>query len=129
MALIHPLLKLVATEPHLIGDHVEAYADLVGEEVSKVSTGWAIRIGLYVGALVMALIGLVLVGVSLLNWAGTPPADIRAGWLFIVVPLVPLVIAGICVWMAQTRTIESAFETIKKQLNADMAMLREVSAR
>ena len=34
-AMIHPLLRLTTTEPHLLGDHVEAYADLVGEEVEQ----------------------------------------------------------------------------------------------
>ena len=41
------------------------------EEVSKVSTGWAVRLGLYAAAGLLALLGLVLVGVSLLVWAGT----------------------------------------------------------
>ena len=31
--MIHPLFRLIATQPHLLGDHLEAYADLVGEEV------------------------------------------------------------------------------------------------
>ena len=52
--MIHPLLRLAATEPHLLGDHVEAYAALVGEEVAKVSTSWATRLGLYAAALVLA---------------------------------------------------------------------------
>lgn len=126
--MIHPVLKLLATEPHLIGDHVEAYAELVGEEVSKISTGWIVRIALWATAGILALIGLVLVGVSLLVWAGTPDADVRIGWLFIVVPLVPILGAVGCALYAKSHTIENAFDTVKKQLNADMAMLREVSA-
>ena len=51
--MIHPLLRLAATQPHLLGDHVEAYAALVGEEVSKVSTSLMMRVGLYLGALVL----------------------------------------------------------------------------
>ena len=125
--MIHPVLKLIATEPHLIGDHVEAYAELVGEEVSKVSTGWAVRLALWAAAGVLGLLGLVLVGVSLLVWAGTPDADVRAGWLFIVVPLVPVLAAAGCAMYAKSHTIENAFDTVKKQLNADMAMLREVA--
>ena len=126
--MIHPVLKLLATEPHLIGDHVEAYAELVGEEVSKVSTGWIVRIALWAAAGILALIGLVLVGVSLLVWAGTPDVDVRVGWLFIVVPLVPILGAAGCALYAKSHTIKNAFDTVKKQLNADMAMLREVGA-
>lgn len=127
--MIHPVLKLVATEPQLIGDHVGAYAELVGEEISKVSTGWMVRIGLWVAAGLLALIGLVLVGVSLLNWAGTPDADVRSGWLFILVPLVPLIAAVGCALWARSHKIEDAFGTVKKQLDADIAMLREVGTQ
>ena len=88
--MIHPLLRLAATEPHLLGDHVEAYAALVGEEVNKVSTSLILRIALYGAALFMVAVG--------------------------------------CIVFARSRPSEKPFDTIKKQLNADMAMLREVSA-
>ena len=46
--MIHPLLRLAATEPHLLGDHVEAYAALVGEEVKQgLDARWILRIALY----------------------------------------------------------------------------------
>jgi len=44
--MIHPLLRLIATEPQLLGDHVEAYADLVGDEVRKTGAAWSLRLGL-----------------------------------------------------------------------------------
>jgi CBS-domain-containing membrane protein len=127
--MIHPLLRLAATEPHLLGDHVEAYAALVGEEVTKVSTSWAVRIGLYFAALLMVAIGLVLVGVALLFWAALPSSDYAQPWAMIVVPLAPFVIAGLCILVARSKPIEKAFDNVRKQLNADMAMLREVGAQ
>jgi hypothetical protein len=126
--MIHPLLRLAATQPHLIGDHIEAYADLVGEEVSKVSTSLMMRVGLYLGALVLFTIGLVLVGVALMLRGTVPASDYSAGWALFVVPLTPFVLGGICVVVARAKPIEKAFDTIKKQNHADMAMLREVSA-
>jgi len=126
--MIHPLLRLAATQPHLLGDHVEAYAALVGEEVSKVSTSLMLRVGLYLTALFMIVIGLILVGVALMLRATIPGADYPAGWALFVVPLVPFVGAAICVVVARVKPVEKAFDAIKKQLNADMAMLREVSA-
>ena len=33
---IHPLLRLLVTEPQLLADHVEAYAVLVDEEIANV---------------------------------------------------------------------------------------------
>ena len=125
--MIHPLLRLAATEPHLLGDHVEAYASLVGEEVSKVSTSWMTRIGLYMVALCMVGVGLVLVGVSLLLCAALPSSDYPAAWAMIVVPATPFVIAAGCILAARSTRIDNAFEAVRTQLNADMAMLREVS--
>ena len=126
--MIHPLLRLAATEPHLIGDHVEAYAALVGEEVSKVSTSLILRIALYGAALFMVAVGLVLVGVALLLCAAIPASDYPAPWAMFVVPLVPFLIAVGCIFFARSRPSEKPFDIIKQQLNADMAMLREVSA-
>jgi len=126
--MIHPLLRLAATQPHLLGDHVEAYAALVGEEVGKVSTSLMMRVGLYLGALVLFAIGLTLVGVALMLRGTVPATDYSAGWALFVVPLTPFVLGAICVVVARAKPIEKPFDTVKKQLNADMAMLREVSA-
>ena len=126
--MIHPLLRLAATEPHLLGNHVEAYASLVGEEVTKASTSWVMRIGLYLGALAMLGVGLVLVGVALLLTAALPSSDYPARWAMFVIPATPFVVALACVLVARSKPVASAFERIKIQLNADMAMLREVSA-
>ena len=126
--IIHPLLKLALTQPHLLGDHVEAYAALVGEETKKVSSSLAVRIGLYAGAGVLALIGLVLVGVALLLRASISSVDYPAGWALWVVPLTPFVIAAVMVLVARSKPIEKAFDAVKKQAKADMDLLREVSS-
>ena len=126
--MIHPLLRLAATEPHLLGDHVEAYAALVGEEVSKVSTSLIVRArALRRGA----------VHGRRRPGAGRRRAAVLRGGAVVrlsgalgmfVVPLAPFVIAAGCIVFARSRPAEKPFDTIKKQLNADMAMLREVSA-
>lgn len=127
--MIHPLLRLIATEPRLLGDHVEAYADLIGEEVSSVSTSWALRIAMYVAALCLLGVGLVLSGVATMLWAALPPAGFQAPWLLIVVPAVPLVAMAVCLFMARSKPLEKAFEKVKRQMHADMAMLREVTSQ
>ena len=126
--MIHPLLRLAATEPQLLGEHVEAYAALLGEEAKEVSTSWIRRIVLYAVAGVLGLVGLVLVGVALLFWAAVPTDQYNAGWALVVIPLVPLVVAAICAFSARSKPVVAAFEKIKQQLNADVAMLREVTA-
>ena len=126
--MIHPLLRLIATEPQVLGDHVEAYAELVGDEVKKTGSAWGLRIGLYAGALGLGAIGLVLAGVAVMLWASLPASGFQAPWVLIVVPGVVLVAAIVCIVVARRKPIENAFDNVKKQLNADMAMLREVSA-
>ncbi len=126
--MIHPLLRLAATEPHLIGDHVEAYAALVGEEVNKVSTSLITRAVLYGAALGLVAVGLVLVGVALLFCAAVPTIQYPAAWAMFAIPLAPFIVAAGCIMFARSKPTEKAFDAIKKQLNADMAMLREVSA-
>jgi len=125
--MIHPLLRLIATEPHVLGDHVEAYADLVGEEVKKTSAAWGVRLGLYAAALCLAGVGLVLTGVALMLWGALPPSGFQAPWVLVAVPVVTFVLAGACILVALRNPVESAFDNVKKQLSADMAMLREVS--
>ena len=125
---IHPLLKLAMSHPHLLGEHAQAYVALVGDEARKVSTSMAMRIGLYAGAGVLALIGLVLIGVVLLLRASISSVDYPAGWALLVVPLTPFVIAAVMVFMARSKPIEKAFDAVKSQIKADMALLREVSS-
>ena len=126
--MIHPLLRLIVTEPHIVGDHVEAYADLVSEELKKAGTAWALRIGLYVAALFLAAVGLVFTGVAIMLWGTVPSAGYPAGWVLLAVPLVTFALAGICIVVAMSKPIENALDNVAEQLNADMAMLHEVSA-
>jgi hypothetical protein len=126
--MIHPLLRLIATEPQILGDHVEAYAELVGDEVKKTSSAWATRLGLYLAALCLLGVGLVFTGVALMLWAALPPSGFQAPWVLVAVPAVTFVAALLCAILARRSPIENAFDNVKKQLSADMAMLREVSA-
>jgi hypothetical protein len=125
--IIHPLLRLAVSQPHLLGGHVEGYAALLGEEAKKASTSLALRAGLYAAAGVMAAIGLVLVGVALLIYAAVSAELYRAGWALIAVPLTPLAIATVLVWVACSKPVERAFDAVKRQVRADIDLLREVS--
>jgi hypothetical protein len=118
--IIHPLLRLAVSQPHLLGGHVEGYAALLGEEAKKASTSLALRAGLYAAAGLMAAIGLVLVGVSLLIYAAVS-AELYG------VPVTPLAIAAVLAWVARSKPAEKAFAGVKRQVRADMDLLREVS--
>lgn len=125
--MIHPLLRLVTSEPHLLGDHVEAYAELVGDEVKKAGSAWGLRVALYGAALCLLGVALVLTGVAVMLWAALPSSGFHAPWVLVAVPALTFVLAAACFLFARRNPVENAFDNVKKQLSADMAMLREVS--
>jgi uncharacterized membrane protein YqjE len=118
---------LVATQPQLLGDHVEAYAALVSEEMGEAVSVWKRRVLLSAIALGLLAVGAMLSGVALMLWAVTPTPNIRAAWVLVVVPAVPLVVALLCL-LAFQRETPRAFADVKQQLAADFTMLREVSS-
>jgi len=126
--MVHPLLHLIATKPQLIADHAEAYADLLGEELGAASAVWKRRVALNALALCGIGVAAVLGGVALMLWAVIPPSDIHAPWALIVAPLVPLLLAIICVMVSRSEVRTGTFDTVRMQVKADVAMLREVSA-
>lgn len=71
--------------------HVKAYVDLMSDEAKKVGVSHAVRVGLFAGAALLALIGIVLVGVALLLRASILSFDYPAGWALVVMPLTPIV--------------------------------------
>ena len=126
--IIHPLIRLVMSKPHLVGEHAQNYASLFKDEVGKVSSSLSLRIGLYAGAGVLALIGVVLVGVGLLLAAALPHDQFAAPWALFVVPLTPFLLAVAMILVARIKPVEPAFAVVKKQMESDMSMIRESSA-
>jgi uncharacterized membrane protein YqjE len=126
--MIHPLLHLVATKPYLIAEHVGAYAELVGAEVEKSSKQMMSRL-LY-GAVALFLLSsfIIFTGVAIMLWALVPLDNMNAPWLLLVVPVVPLVAGVVCAMKAANKPEQGAFATVKEQIDADLAMLRQVGA-
>ncbi|NDP40045.1 MAG: hypothetical protein GZ093_15050 [Rhodoferax sp.] len=125
--MIHPLFLLIATRPQLLADHAEAYAELVATEVGHVSTTWKRRALLYAVALGCLAVGAVLAGVALMLWAVIPVASMHAPWVLFAAPVVPMVLALWCLLAARSPGDSSGFDTIRQQMKADLAMLREAS--
>lgn len=127
--MLHPLLHLVATQPHLLGEHAQAYAELVAQEVSTASSAWKRRAAL--GALGLCCVGVaaVLVGVSVMLWAVVPATQIHAPWALFAAPLAPIVLAIGCLLAASGHSEGSSFENLRQQMKADMAMLREANTQ
>lgn len=122
---MHPLLRLIATHPKLLIDHVEAYADLLNEEIGHASSGFKRRTLLLAVALFSLGVAVVLVGMALMLWAVIPIPQMAAPWALIAVPLLPIVIASACLGAARRQT-KASFANLRNQFRADMGMLREV---
>jgi cytochrome bd-type quinol oxidase subunit 2 len=126
--MIHPLFHLIATRPQLLAEHAQAYAELVGAEISQVSAAWKRRAILLAAALCCVGVAAVLAGVALMLWAVVAEGEIRAPWALIVAPLVPLAVALACLLAARSDDEREAMASLRQQVSADMAMLREVGA-
>jgi hypothetical protein len=126
--MIHPLFRLIASEPQMIADHVEAYSEMVAEEVGAVASQWKRRMALHALSLACIIIAAVLVGVSLMLWAVVPTENMNAPWALIATPAIPIVLALWSHMAASAPTADHGFKAIREQLAADVAMLRSVSA-
>lgn len=125
---MHIFLRLIATRPHLLADHVQGYADLIAADFDDASTAFTRRAILGGAALMGALVAALLTGVALLLWAVVPATQIHAPWLLVVVPLVPLAACVACLLALRGGSPAGAFDNLRRQARADMAMLRESSA-
>jgi FtsH-binding integral membrane protein len=126
--MIHPLFRLLVSEPQLLADHVEAYSELVAAEVGAVTTQLkrrAVLHGLSVGLLV---VGTFFAGIAVMLWAAIPTDTMNHPWALWATPAIPLVMAVWAHFAAKAPVAEHGTQTIREQLAADAAMLRSVSA-
>lgn len=125
---MHPLLHLIATRPQLLADHAQAYAELLATEIGNVSAAWKRRAILNAVALCCLGVAAVLAGVALMLWAVTPATQLEAPWALIAVPLLPIAVAVGCLLAARAKGDGTPFAGVRRQIEADRAMLREMSA-
>jgi hypothetical protein len=126
--MLHPLLHLITSQPQLLSDHAQAYADLVAEELARAATAWRRRAVLNAIALCCMGVTAVLAGVAFMLWAVIPAANIEAPWALLVAPVLPALMAAWCMLVARPAGNDAAFDKLRQQLNADMLMLREAGA-
>jgi hypothetical protein len=124
--MIHPLLRLVATKPHLLADHAQAYAGLVSEEIGRSVGGFKRRVLLSAIAVGLMAMAAIFAGVALMLWGVMPPSSIQSLWALIAVPGVPALVGVVCLLAGRTQPADT-FAGLKQQVAADLAMLRDVS--
>lgn len=125
--MLHPIFHLVATQPQLLGHHAQAYGELVSTELSTQAGVWTRRALFSALALCLLGVSVVLAGVAIMLWASLVPEP-RAAWVLVVVPSVPAVAAIACYLLARHRSAADAqaFAELRRQMQADLALLREL---
>lgn len=123
---MHPVLRLLMTQPELLGEHAQAYAQLLSTEIAEVSvaskhkTLWSAAVLVCLGAV------MVLAGVALMLWAVVPEISRAAAWTLLATPLLPGVAAFGCLLGLRSRCQAPAFDKLRQQIQADIQMLRDV---
>lgn len=125
--MIHPLFRLVASEPQMVADHLGGYAELLGDELREFGSGWTRRVLLQLAAVGLAAAAVLLGGVALIVWASTAPADLHAPWALVVVPLAPLLAAALCWFGARGDAPGTDFAALRQQFAEDARVLREAA--
>ncbi len=123
--MIYPLLRLIATRPQLLLDHCEAYAELVAAETAQASAHWTRKAVLTLAAACSLGVALVLTGVAVMLWAVTPVVSGTTTLVLTGAPLVPWILALGCIGAARSRSTVGTMASLREQLSADMALLRE----
>lgn len=125
--MIHPLVRLLASEPHLLTEHLGAYASLIGREAQDAKQQWVLRAvlsGLALGCMVIAI---TLAGVALMLWAVLPGLSEPALWVLGGVPALPALISlGSLGWL-RARSDKGVFTAVQAQVSSDLQMLKSVS--
>jgi hypothetical protein len=124
---VRRLLHLLLSQPELVAEHAHAYAELAiadARAASKTTQNAALWSAAF---LCCASVTVVLAGGGLMIWAAIPEGAIRAPWVLLATPLVPLVAAIVCLIGLKSKGAVPAFAKVRQQIAADVQMLREVS--
>jgi uncharacterized membrane protein YqjE len=127
-ATMHPLLHLLMTRPELLGEHAQAYAELVGSEINDLATATRQGVLWSAAALCCAAATLVLAGMALMLALALPQTRSDAPWALLLTPCLPLLGALACVLRLRATQRAPAFAKLREQLRADLELLQEVTS-
>ena len=126
---LHPVLRLFTAQPQLALDHVGYYFDWLDSEVTRVSAQWRLRLILLALAIAFAGAAFVLAGVAVMLAVMPMGLSPLAGWVLVVTPLCPLLLALGCLVAIKSKPQEGIVDQLKAQIHEDILMFRESSAR
>jgi hypothetical protein len=124
----HPLVYMLAQRPQLLAVHVQAYADLLSAEASAALHQAKLKALLGIMAMGMAFVAMVLTGVALMLWGVLPMDAMGWPWVMLVAPGVSWFMTLALAWASYRTPVGQALFELKRQIVADMAMCKELSA-
>jgi hypothetical protein len=126
--MFHPLIKMLATRPEMLAEHVGAYAELAAAETAYAVEQMRTKALVGAGSALLGLIGLIFAGVALLLCGALPVDDMPAAWLLVVVPALPLLGAiGGALWL-KSRPPTPSFSRLREQMERDNGLMQEARA-
>ena len=122
------LLQVAVTQPDLLIDHAEAYAELIDAEIINFRTVYGRRAWLGASRLFLLAMGLMLSGVAVMLYAVSPQPDQKALWILIATPAVPVALAWAC-HTALQKPVALPFDSLRRQIKTDIQMLRGFNSK
>lgn len=123
--MFHPLIRLLASKPHLVANHLGGYVSLASAQAQEAARSLQARLVWTAGAAVGLCSGALLGGVALLIVAAVPVAQMPAPWLLVAAPGVPLLAGALCWLQARQRPVAWSLAPMREQFAADAALLAE----
>lgn len=125
MPAVHPLLRLVVERPHLLAEHVSAYAVVLAEEGVLAASQWRRRFLWQAIAGAFAALALTLAGVAAMLWVALPRSTPEVAWVFVAVPALALLASVAAALVALRAGTGVAFAGLRRHAAADLALIRE----
>lgn len=120
--MLHPLVRLIASRPELLAEHLSAYSDLFAQELASASALTTRRLALQLVGGACLAVAAMLAGVAVLLWVSLP--TLAVPWALALVPAVPGALGVWIVFIGDTAGTESSFAGLRRQLAADAALMR-----
>jgi hypothetical protein len=122
----HPALLILAKNPEMLADHAEAYADLISESLRGMMVHWRRRAICDIAVAVCLMLSAVFTGMAAMLWGASTAVSYQAPWLLVGIPILPLLIAlGLWQFARKQSYGTEALEIVKRQVQADLAVLRQ----
>lgn len=123
MAMVHPLVKIATTRPHLLAEHASAYAELLADEVMTTAAQLKRRLIFELVGLNCLVVAAILIGVAAMLWAALPPGSVGSPWVLASAPAVPLAVGLWALTTGGSIAPADPFAVLRRQLAADAAVL------